>query len=345
MVEKKIKSLLISKLKDGTLKEKKIIIYPFGKNGILTKEILNWQLGIEEYCLVDNELCMYNSKIHKLDDVLIDEKYIWIITVENPSINGKIMEELRNKGVSRKDIINLFPTFLAENNLYSNAFHLLSQAEKSWDRYLHVPCTEFYELTKRKKEEGVPICIAEVGVGLGASAVKVCKILDEKDTYYCFDFEDTVNKLVHDLALVDEINCIVHGIGNTYKKYDSYNWGLSQLVFEMRESRVQGIFDVVYLDGAHTFAFDGLACCLLKELLKPGGYIVFDDLYYSIANIDLDRPNLPSYVDNLKNEYTREQMEDKQVLRVINLFMTCDKNFERVWEWENTGRAVFRKIG
>lgn len=345
MAENKIKERLLLELKEGNLQEKKIIIYPFGKNGIRTKEVLNWQLGVVEDCIVDNGLSAYNTKIKSIDDILNPNEYIWVVTAQNPNLNGEIMNDLTERNVSPNNIINLFPMFVVEKKLNTDKFKLLSQAEKSWDRYLHIPCIEFFELTKRKKEEGIPICVAEIGVGLGATAVKTCEILDEKDTYYCFDFEDTVSKLVHDLQLIDTVDCKINGVGNTYKKYDSYNWGLSQLIFNMREEGKDGLFDVVYLDGAHTFAFDGLTCCLLKELLKPSGYIIFDDLYYTIANTDLERPNLPSYVEGLKNEYTKEQMEDRQVLRVINLFMIKDKNFERIWEWKGTGRAVFKKLG
>jgi predicted O-methyltransferase YrrM len=37
-------------------------------------------------------------------------------------------------------------------------------------------------------------------------------------------------------------------------------------------------FDLCYLDGAHNWFVDGLAFFLVHRLLKPGGWIIFDDV-------------------------------------------------------------------
>lgn len=45
------------------------IIYPFGKNGLLFKQILNEQYGIIEKAIFDNKLCKYNNKIKSLSEI------------------------------------------------------------------------------------------------------------------------------------------------------------------------------------------------------------------------------------------------------------------------------------
>ena len=60
----------------------------------------------------------------------------------------------------------------------------------------------------------------------------------------------------------------------------SYNWRLMRFLEEGRG----GTFDFVHLDGAHTWKVDGLANYLALILLRPGGWILFDDLKWASRN-------------------------------------------------------------
>ena len=133
------------------------------------------------------------------------------------------------------------------------------------------------------------------------------------------------------------------GMGNTHRIYDSYCWSLCKLLFEMRDNKVDGLFDIVYLDGAHSFAHDGLACCILKELLKPDGFIVLDDVYWSYGISSTCNPNVFPAVKGL---YTDEQIHDYQVKRVVNAFMINDVRFEQVYitNGSRSSRAIFKKV-
>lgn len=71
--------------------------------------------------------------------------------------------------------------------------------------------------------------------------------------------------------MVPEICCHIEGIGNTHKVFDSYAWSLNNMVFDMRKKHLDGIFDVVYLDGAHSLIHDGLSSCLVKEFSVISG--------------------------------------------------------------------------
>lgn len=68
----------------------------------------------------------------------------------------------------------------------------------------------------------------------------------------------------------------------------SYTWRLMKLLEEDPRER----FDLCYLDGAHTWEVDALAFFLVDRLLRPGGWIVFDDLDWTIGNSPTlrDRP-------------------------------------------------------
>lgn len=161
-------------------------------------------------------------------------------------------------------------------------------------------------------------------------------MLDENDTYYCFSFECEVNAMLDDLQARDfGIKCRVIGKGNSNYTFDSYNWNLSNLIFEMRERHEAGIFDAVYLDGAHNLLHDGLAVCLLKELIKEGGYLILDDLFWSYAKS-------PTVRESGYKNFPKEQAEDRQVFRVQELFLTPDPNWEKLSSPKDR-RGIFRK--
>lgn len=64
------------------------------------------------------------------------------------------------------------------------------------------------------------------------------------------------------------------------REHSSYNWFL-KLQIE-RNSDGSGncspMYDFVFLDGSHNFDIDGLAVVLIEKLLRPGGWLLLDDL-------------------------------------------------------------------
>ena len=318
---------------------RKIAIYPFGEMGVKTKEILNWRYGIKETIIVDNQLAYINHQIYSLEKVKDYEEYIWILTCENPSFHDEIRKTLQFL-VPENQIIDVFEEmFIHEYGVYTSEYHLLSKLSLAEYKNVSVPCKEFIELVEKKKHENRTIAVAEVGVGAGATAVAVCKRLQKEDAYFCFDYEDIVKDLLHDLNNIPEICCTLVGKGNTYRTYDSYNWNLCKLLFQMRNSNMDGLFDLVYLDGAHTFFHDAPACCLLKELLKPNGYIVFDDLLWT------GRKSKAVYSE-WKDLYTEEQLCDCQIQRVVNAFMIEDARFQQIYLTQSLTPycAVYKKL-
>lgn len=61
----------------------------------------------------------------------------------------------------------------------------------------------------------------------------------------------------------------------------SYNWRLMKLIEENRIT-----FDLCYLDGGHDWYNTGYAFFLVDKLLQPGGWIVFDDLDWTMEHLN-----------------------------------------------------------
>jgi hypothetical protein len=61
-------------------------------------------------------------------------------------------------------------------------------------------------------------------------------------------------------------------------------WSLGKLALDRKQKTGRfDLFDLVYLDGAHTLMCDAAACAILKLLLKPNGYILFDDMNWTFS--------------------------------------------------------------
>lgn len=207
--------------------------------------------------------------------------------------------------------------------------------------YLNEYCRDFIELIKKEKKLKGSITAAEIGIGIGTTAVEALKNLDSEDTYYIFDFQDRVKELIKDVSCS---NVKLVGIGNSGKLYDSYSWNLAKLLLQSRTEYTNGLFDVVYLDGAHSYMHDAMTCCLLKELVKVDGYIVFDDVYWSFAN----SPTMskPPTIDTLKEQYTEEQINECHIDIILELFMRNDDSFQQIYFSENRKprKATFHRV-
>ena len=98
---------------------------------------------------------------------------------------------------------------------------------------------------------------------------------------------------------------------SVYYEPTSYTWRLMKFL----EQEPKPTFDLCYLDGAHNWFVDGLAFYLVHLLLKPGGWIIFDDLDWTY-----------SQSPGLKNsEFVKDMPEDEretpQVRKVYELLV------------------------
>ena len=69
------------------------------------------------------------------------------------------------------------------------------------------------------------------------------------------------------------------------RAYSSYTWWLKEQVQARSDAdgNCEPRFDFVYLDGAKNWTVDGLAVVLIEKLLRPGGWLLMDDLDWTYA--------------------------------------------------------------
>lgn len=102
-----------------------------------------------------------------------------------------------------------------------------------------------------------------------------------------------------------------------FYEFHCYTWRLMKLLEDGREES----YDFCYIDGGHTWRDTGFAFCLVERLLRPGGWIVFDDLPYTFRSSP--SRNAP-WVRNM----TEEEQTTPQVRRVFELLVESSPFFD-----------------
>lgn len=113
-----------------------------------------------------------------------------------------------------------------------------------------------------------------------------------------------------------------------YFEPTSYTWRLMRFL----EAGRQDDFDFIYIDGAHTWAVDGLAFYLCAQLLRPGGWILFDDLDWTLATSSVAGE---PWVQALPIE----ERETPQVRKIWELLVKSHPSFDRLIDKGNWGYA------
>jgi predicted O-methyltransferase YrrM len=181
------------------------------------------------------------------------------------------------------------------------------------------------EIDRLLKKNVSPI-FAEIGVGVGATTLAVAKILDNVGEIHIFDFEQSVSELKSDLASLGFNNVVAYG--NTEKYWDSYHWNFAKLLSDGANE----IFDVIYIDGAHTYLHDALAFFMCDRLLKVGGAMIFDDWNWSFSQ--------SRWMKGVRDNFmTEEQINNQQIGYLLNTLVKNHIGYEEALQNE-----VFRKI-
>jgi predicted O-methyltransferase YrrM len=157
--------------------------------------------------------------------------------------------------------------------------------------------------------------ILELGFKHGVSTCYIAGALEELgggsvttiDLVQARTFQPNIEQLLQRIGLEQYVKI--------YYEPTSYLWRL----MKMLEENSEPLFDLCYLDGAHTWNTDGFAFFLVDRLLKPGGWIIFDDLDWTFAQSMADD-------DNVK-KMPKEQKETPQVRKIYELLVKSHPDY------------------
>lgn len=114
----------------------------------------------------------------------------------------------------------------------------------------------------------------EVGLGPTPNLERMQLISECQIAYTGCDFEDVCKAHKESLAAAGFATSSVRLVPNPV---GTYSWSL----FELMERGEQ--FDLIYVDGSHTFYVDLPAFAIADQLLRPGGSILIDDIDFTIS--------------------------------------------------------------
>ena len=124
-----------------------------------------------------------------------------------------------------------------------------------------------------------PVDVLEIGFFQGRSSCYIASVLEEMGRGHLTTIDRT-SAAEHDPNIHDclERTGLAHRVTPVFAER-SYTWELGRMI--RREPRPA--FDLCYFDGGHTWDMTGFGLLLVDMLLRPGGWIVFDDLDWTLA--------------------------------------------------------------
>ena len=200
-------------------------------------------------------------------------------------------------------------------------------------RHLHgVPMTkpdkgrELYDWVLHQRPEA----ILELGFAHGVSTCYMAAALDELgrghittiDKQHTRSIDPTIEQLSGDLCLSGYVTPI--------RVERSFTWELRRMI----DAHAEPIFDFVFHDGGHTWDVAGFGFFLADRLLKPGGWMLFDDLKWSLGGSQNMRDR------GWVKELSAEERDSAQVGEVFRLLVARHPDYidlhrarEGNWGW------------
>ena len=193
----------------------------------------------------------------------------------------------------------------------------------------------------RHVREARPDLVLELGSGYGVSAAYIAAALEENGrgrlvtvTEVRSDLEP--EEFLRGVKLIDWVDVVA-------REDSSYTWYLKEQIAAHSDSsgNCEPIFDFCYLDGAHNWTIDGLAFFLVEKLLKPGSWLLLDDLEWSYASSPSGAPEPFRLSDSERREPHVRAVFDLLVRQHPSFteFVVEDGN----WGWAHKNSTAPRK--
>lgn len=109
----------------------------------------------------------------------------------------------------------------------------------------------------------------------------------------------------------------------------SYTWELMKLL----ETEPLPQFDFAYIDGGHTWDVSGFGFLLVDRMLRPGGWVVFDDLDWTLESSPTMRK-----IDWVK-ALPEEERTTPQVRKVFEVLVRTHPDYDQAFERDGWGWA------
>ncbi|MBR9979148.1 MAG: class I SAM-dependent methyltransferase [Bacteroidetes bacterium] len=175
-----------------------------------------------------------------------------------------------------------------------------------------------------------PARILELGFAHGVSSCYMAAALDETGSGSVITMDNVISRQrdpdIHTLLE----RCGLSSYVTPVFAARSYTWELMKVLEEHTSDGVTTpVFDFVFIDGGHTWDSDGFSFLLADRLLKPGGWVLFDDMLWTPSVSEGEE-----WVEALP----AEERDVAQIENVFNLLVVPHRDydsfeFDGVWGW------------
>lgn len=123
-----------------------------------------------------------------------------------------------------------------------------------------------------------PVDVLEIGFFRGRSSCYIASVLEEMGRGHLTTI-DRVGARRHEVGIHEclERTGLAHRVTPIFAER-SYTWELGRMI----RAEPRPMFDLCYFDGGHTWDMTGFGLLLVDAVLRPGGWIIFDDLDWTI---------------------------------------------------------------
>jgi predicted O-methyltransferase YrrM len=175
----------------------------------------------------------------------------------------------------------------------------------------------------------------ELGFAYGVSSSYMAAALDELGTGHLTSVDMEKARAWQKPSIEETLARIgLDQYVTTVREKTSYTWFLKR---EIERRTVDGVcepfYDFCYIDGCKNWTVDGAAFFLVDKLLKPGGWILFDDYLWSYAATGRDQTDGIIHAELSEDERNNPQIEAVFRLLVQQHPGYSDFRIEGNWAW------------
>jgi predicted O-methyltransferase YrrM len=130
-----------------------------------------------------------------------------------------------------------------------------------------------------------PDHVLELGTAYGVGSAYIAAALEANGhgrlttvDYSLARFEPAPETLLAECGVAHRVELV--------RDFSSYTWFLKERIEERSDAsgNCVPLYDLAYLDGCKNWTVDGLAVFLIEKLLRPGGWLLMDDLNWRYAD-------------------------------------------------------------
>lgn len=203
-------------------------------------------------------------------------------------------------------------------------------------RWISYPNTIVIDYLKKILNHNKSPIYYEIGIGVGATTLDVAKTLNNQGSIYIFSYKKDCAAIKNDLLKLG-YNNIINTFCSESKTYSGYHFDMGLAAFNKQLPN----FDLCYLDGGHVFHLDAPTTCLIKDLCKVNGHIIFDDYDWSLEK----SPTLnPKINPKTQKDYDIKQIETCHIQIICSLFMDNDLRYKNIPQKSNRYKVYERVI-